>query len=148
MPQKARDMLVSFYRSHFSPQTPAATSRYPYSVPLADWLFNRDYQEDLVQLKSTLSEMGCSIPTLYKQYTELCEPGGVQFMDFGVDPEFNDCVDGLVVVDISTIKSSRYQRYIAPYLQNQTPETLPELRADLVRSRPRIKTVAIEAFAA
>ena len=119
MPQKARDLLVSFYRSYFSPETPAATSRRPYSAPLMDWLFSRDYQEGLVYLKSILSEMGCSIPTLYKQYTELCEPGGVQFMDFGVDPEFNDCVDGLVVVDISAMKPSRYQRYIAPFRQDQ-----------------------------
>jgi len=122
IPQKARDLLVSFYRSHFAPETPAATSRRPYSAPLADWLFNSNYQEDLAYLKNTLSEMGCSIPTLYKQYTELCEPGGVQFMDFGIDPEFNHCVDGLVVVDISTIKPSRYQRYIAPYLQNTPSE--------------------------
>jgi|GEM_PF-3874953 len=39
-------------------------------------------------------------------------------MDFGVDPEFNNCVDGLVVVDISAMKPSRYQRYIIPHLQN------------------------------
>jgi len=117
MPQKARDLLVSFYRTHFSPETPAATSRNPYSPRLADWLFKHDYQEDLIYLKSVLSEMGCSIPTLYKQYTELCRPGGVKFMDFGVDPAFNDCVDGLVVVDISAIKPSSYQRYIAPHMQ-------------------------------
>jgi len=135
MPEKARDLLVSFYRTHFSPETPAATSRNPYSTRVADWLFKRDYQEDLIYLKSILSEMGCSIPTLYKQYTELCKPGGVKFMDFGVDPEFNDCVDGLVVVDISAIKSSSYQRYIAPHLQNQRQDARefqenapPELR--------------------
>jgi len=159
MPQKARDLLVSFYRSHFSPETPVATSRRPYSTPLADWLFNRDYQEDLTYLKNTLSEMGCSIPTLYKQYTELCEPGGVQFMDFGVDPEFNHCVDGLVVVDISAIKPSRYKRYIAPYRQNgqQTPETQDsrngislELQAGFIHGCPRVKEKAAtsEIFAA
>ena len=156
MPQKARDLLVSFYRSHFSPKTPAATSRRPYSAPLADWLFNRDYQEDLVYLKSALSEMGCSIPTLYKQYTELCDPGGVQFMDFGVDPEFNNCVDGLVVVDVSAIKPSRYQRYITPYLQGgQKPrepreEDLPELRAGIIHGyrEAEEKTAGVAAFAA
>jgi hypothetical protein len=61
--------------------------------------------------------MNCGIPTLYKQYSELCEEGGVQFMDFGVDPDFNDCVGGLVLVDISMLKASRYERYVAPYLQ-------------------------------
>ena len=142
MPKKARDLLVSFYRSHFSPETPAATSRCPYSAPLADWLFNRDYQEDLTYLKNVLSEMGCSIPTLYKQYTELCEPGGVQFMDFGIDPEFNHCVDGLVVVDISTIKPSRYQRYVATYQQNgssEAQEPLPKAQANPARSKTRRK---------
>jgi hypothetical protein len=34
---------------------------------------------------------------LYKQYSEVCEPGGVQFIDFGSDPDFNNCVDGLVL---------------------------------------------------
>ena len=148
MPQKARDLLVSFYRSHFSPETPVATSRRPYSAPLADWLFNRDYQEDLVYLKNVLSEMGCSIPTLYKQYTEFCEPGGVQFLDFGVDPEFNHCVDGLVVVDISTIKPSRHQRYIAPYLQNRPseetrkPQIVPKLQTVPARLKTKTATAA------
>ncbi|MDU3933450.1 MAG: GNAT family N-acetyltransferase, partial [Serratia liquefaciens] len=57
--------------------------------------------------------IGCSIPTLYKQYTELCEPGGVQFIDFGTDPAFNNCIDGLVLVDLTRLKPARFQRYIA-----------------------------------
>ena len=56
--------------------------------------------------------MGTSIPTLYKQYTELCAPGGVVFLDFNVDPDFGDCVDGLVVVDISQLKPNKRKRYI------------------------------------
>ena len=48
--------------------------------------------------------MGVAIPTLYKQYTELCEPGGVKFLDFGVDADFAGCVDGLVLVDIDKLK--------------------------------------------
>ena len=119
LPQEARDLLVSFYRSYFTPEIPAATSRRPYPAFPDGQLFNSDYQEDFSILKDMLSEMGCSIPTLYKQYTEFCEPGGVQFMDFGIDPEFNNCVDGLVVVDVTTIKPSRYQRYIAPFLQTE-----------------------------
>ena len=56
-----------------------------------------------MRLKSLLSNIGCSIPTLYKQYTELCEPGGVQFIDFGTDPAFNNCIDGLVLVDTTRL---------------------------------------------
>lgn len=63
--------------------------------------------------------MGCAIPTLYKQYSELCEPGGVRFIDFGIDPDFNNCIDGLVLVDLQQLKESRYQRYIAPFISDK-----------------------------
>ncbi|RQM63544.1 GNAT family N-acetyltransferase, partial [Aeromonas hydrophila] len=45
-------------------------------------------------------------------YSELCEPGGVQFMDFGIDPDFNHCIDGLVWVDVSRLKPHKRARYI------------------------------------
>ena len=71
-----------------------------------------NYQQDLVHLKSLLGTMGVSIPTLYKQYTELCLPGGVRFLDFNVDPGFSDCIDGLVVVDTAQLKPAKRKRYI------------------------------------
>jgi hypothetical protein len=71
-----------------------------------------DYNDDLARLKSLLGNLGCAIPPLYKQYSEVCEPGGVQFIDFGSDPDFNNCVDGLVLVDLTYLKANRYQRYI------------------------------------
>ncbi|MNG75346.1 2-acyl-glycerophospho-ethanolamine acyltransferase [compost metagenome] len=116
MPGEAHDLLIAFYRLYFSRGSARAQSRQPYpaSSPQVLAQFAGDnYQEDLVRLKSLLSNIGCSIPTLYKQYTELCEPGGVQFIDFGTDPAFSNCIDGLVLVDLTRIKPSRYQRYIA-----------------------------------
>jgi len=59
-----------------------------------------------------LANMGVSIPTLYKQYSELCEPGGVKFLAFGTDPDFADCIDGLVLVDINQIKVNKRARYL------------------------------------
>jgi hypothetical protein len=47
-------------------------------------------------------------------------------MDFGIDPDFNDCVDGLVLVDISMLKTSCHERYIAQYLKKE--ETLLHAR--------------------
>ena len=44
--------------------------------------------------------MGFSVPTLFKQYTEIANPEGVRFHGFNIDPDFNFCVDGLVMVDI------------------------------------------------
>lgn len=115
LPTTARDLLIAFYRIYFPPQQALALSRNPYPASLPQILaqfVGDDYSADLIRLKNLLNNIGCSIPTLYKQYSELCEPGGVQFIDFGTDPAFNNCIDGLVLVDIHRLKSSRYQRYI------------------------------------
>ncbi|MDR1976907.1 MAG: lysophospholipid acyltransferase family protein [Campylobacteraceae bacterium] len=119
MPPAAIDLLVSFYRLYFAPKVVVAASKNPYppsSTRILENFVGNDYKKDMQFLKGTLTSMGCSIPTLYKQYSELCEYGGVQFMDFGVDPTFNS-ICGLVVVDIAMFKTSRYDRYIAPYLK-------------------------------
>ena len=52
------------------------------------------------------------MPTLFKQYSEICEKGGVRFLDFGVDAEFGYCVDGLVLVDLNTLKETKRKRYL------------------------------------
>ncbi|MEB6380593.1 lysophospholipid acyltransferase family protein [Leclercia adecarboxylata] len=119
LPPAARDLLVAFYRLWFPATHPLATSRRPYPASLPDVLAQfggEDYVEDLTRLKSLLGNLGCGIPPLYKQYSELCEPGGVQFIDFGSDPAFNNCVDGLVLVDLCYLKANRYQRYIEAHL--------------------------------
>ncbi|WP_279501484.1 lysophospholipid acyltransferase family protein [Aeromonas veronii] len=115
LPPAAKDLLVSFYRQHFAPELALAASRRPYpeTQPLFEGV---DYGADLKALKARLDNLGCAIPTLYKQYSELCEPGGVQFMDFGIDPDFNHCIDGLVWVDVSRIKSHKRARYIGSHL--------------------------------
>ena len=115
LPPAARDLLVAFYRLWFPATHPLAASRQPYPASLPDVLAQFggvDYVDDLTKLKSLLGNLGCGIPPLYKQYSELCEPGGVQFIDFGSDPAFNNCVDGLVLVDLCYLKANRYQRYI------------------------------------
>ncbi|SFN06248.1 Putative hemolysin [Izhakiella capsodis] len=125
LPLAARDLLVAFYRLYFAPTLPLAQSRRPYPASLPDVLaqFSGDnYHEDLQRLKSLLNNLGCSIPPLYKQYSELCEQGGVQFIDFGSDPDFNNCIDGLVLVDVSQLKASRFARYVGVYRpENATP---------------------------
>ena len=47
-----------------------------------------------------------------RQYTELCERGGVEFIDFNVDPAFANCIDGLVVVDLQKVKKAKLNRYM------------------------------------
>ena len=57
-----------------------------------------------------------AVPTLYKQYREVCEPGGVKFLDFGIDRNFGNSIDGLILVDLQRLQANRYLRYIAPHL--------------------------------
>ena len=117
MPRMARELLIYFYKLYFADPQASPCSRNPFrfSLPVTDLarsFVGDNFQQDLVHLKSLLGTMGASIPTLYKQYTDLCPPGGVLFLDFNVDRDFADCVDGLVVVDIDQLKPGKRRRYI------------------------------------
>jgi putative hemolysin len=117
-PKAARDLLVYFYTLYFSSEDDSALPNRPYALDittmqqLQQHFSGNNYTEDFVELKHLLANMGLAVPTLYKQYSELTEPGGVQFLSFGVDPEFADCIDGLVLVDISKIKAAKRARYL------------------------------------
>jgi hypothetical protein len=63
-------------------------------------------------LKDNLDALGARVPMLYKQYTELCEPGGARFLAFGVDPDFNNAVDGLIEVDLGRMRPKKRERYL------------------------------------
>jgi hypothetical protein len=66
----------------------------------------------LGQLKHHLDALGVSMPVLYRQYVDLVEPAGVQFLDFGEDPDFSGCVDGLVMLDLANLKPAKRARYL------------------------------------
>ncbi|GGW86194.1 GNAT family N-acyltransferase [Alteromonas halophila] len=113
-PQPAKDLLVHFYRSHFPAKFGCAVSRkpYPVSADVLQTFSGKHYREEFTELKALLANMGVNVPTLYKQYTEVCEPEGVAFLDFNVDPDFNDCIDGLVVVDLRALTVKKRKRYL------------------------------------
>ena len=117
IPDAAKDLMIYFYKLYFSTASlQMASSKQPYALEdieaLKKLFCGQDYRKDFMLLKSMLANMEIAIPTLYKQYTELCEPGGVRFLDFGVDPEFSGCVDGLVLVDTQQLKDKKRKRYI------------------------------------
>ncbi len=117
-PKAARDLLVYFYTLYFSKEDDSALPNQPYQLDhqtmlQLQLLFSGDnYSEDFVQLKHLLANMGVAVPTLYKQYSEVAEPGGVQFLSFGVDPAFADCIDGLVLLDLQQLKPQKRARYL------------------------------------
>lgn len=111
---QARDLMIDFYSAHFPAESHWATARLPY-IRASGTTFHFagvDYVSEFAELKTRMAELGASIPPLYKQYSELCEPGGVQFAAYNIDPDFADCVDGLVMVDIEKMKPARRKRYL------------------------------------
>lgn len=115
--QKAQGMMIYFYQTYFGAEDKLVQHKAPYSM--VQWVkehceevfTGNDYRTDMRTLKEELGFMGYSVPTLYKQYSELCEEGGVQFMDFGYDKNFNNCMDGFIVADLSLLKESKRKRY-------------------------------------
>jgi putative hemolysin len=113
LPQLAKDALVQFFSQHFPDPEQLACGRTPYAAeqqPLASP--SGDYSQDFASLKQYLAAMQVAIPTLYKQYADLCEAGGVRFLDFNIDADFADAIDGLVMVDIHQLKAAKRARYI------------------------------------
>jgi putative hemolysin len=116
--EEAKNMIVYFYKKWFPSSTKysVAKNRYIISQKAENELrsiFNSDnYLSELKIMKHRIKLLGYSIPTLYKQYSELCDPGGVKFLDFGVDNDFQNCIDALILVDLSLIKESKRERYL------------------------------------
>ncbi|RZQ56386.1 GNAT family N-acetyltransferase [Pseudidiomarina tainanensis] len=113
LPSVAQDALVQFFGDHFPDPDQLAQARTPFmpnSRPLPD--ISDDYADDLVHLKHFLAHQGAAIPTLYKQYADLCDKGGVRFLGFNVDADFANAVDGLVMVDIQRLKAQKRKRYL------------------------------------
>lgn len=123
MPQAAKELMVYFYDLYFGCKQNIATSRSPFTIEqavvtqLKQQFTGQDYKADFSQLKHLLANMGAAVPTLYKQYSELTERGGVQFLDFGVDAEFANCIDGLVMLDLTKLKAKKRERYLGTTLK-------------------------------
>ena len=111
-PYWARRALVNFYQRYYGASPAIASARQPVAFPAEPVVEDIAADQAFVRLRGQLSEAGLSWPTLYKQYTELCMPGGATFSAFHVDDLFADCIDGLVVVDLDSLKPSRRQRYL------------------------------------
>jgi len=117
--QKAQGMMIYFYQTYFGAHKNLVQHKAPYSM--VQWVKEHcekvftgdDYRIDMRTLKEELGFMGYSVPTLYKQYSELCEEGGVQFMDFGYDKNFNNCMDGFIVADLKLLKETKRKRYFS-----------------------------------
>jgi putative hemolysin len=116
-PTVAKDMMIFYYSHYFKEQGNLieAKTSYQYSNNISEIkeLFDlEDKKKDFKFLKSALSNIGVTIPTLYKQYSEITEDGGVKFLSFNIDKNFADCIDGFILVEVDKINERAKKRYI------------------------------------
>lgn len=118
LPLAAREWIVHYHRHYFGDPERLAVARNPFVVSAqveaeasAAWS-GRTQAEALAHLRTRLDSMGAQLPVLYKQYADVCEPDGVRFLAFGVDPAFGGCVDGLVRLDLTRLRPAKRSRYL------------------------------------
>ncbi|MBD3289533.1 GNAT family N-acetyltransferase [candidate division KSB1 bacterium] len=114
--EDAKRLIIYFYRKWYGLDGQAfSNNRFIFTKQaekeLSQIFNNSSIEEDYRVLKSTLKNYGYSIPVLFKKYSELCEQDGVRFLDFGVDEDFSNCVDGLVFLELEKLKQSKRKRY-------------------------------------
>lgn len=115
---EAKELIIHFYSKWFPSKKNYVNSRNPFTTSESSLInFNKifnngDYNKELLILKSQLNNLGHSIPTLFKQYADLCIPGGVQFLAYNIDNNFSNCVDALVLLDLTYLKENKRKRYI------------------------------------
>lgn len=117
-PEEAKNLIVYFYKKWFGSDEKLVTAKNKFvfsekdQKELYEFFTGTNYKKELLLLKNRLKVYGFAIPTLFKQYSELCEEGGTIFLDFGIDRDFQNCIDGFILIDIDKIKYSKKERYI------------------------------------
>lgn len=115
LPLAAREQLVAYYQRYYGCEAGLAESPRPFRYFAAPPCFGElDAETAFGVLKANLAAAGATVPMLYRQYTDLCEPGGARFLAFGVDPGFSDSIDGLIEIDLMRIRPGKRQRYLRP----------------------------------
>ncbi|MBL8499504.1 MAG: lysophospholipid acyltransferase family protein [Nitrosomonas sp.] len=119
LPETAQQTIANFYHQLCGNDQQLAAPRIPFEfntaadfAPFSKAADDAAYKHAYSLLKEKLDASGVKVPVLYKQYAELCEPGGCEFLGFNIDPQFSNCVDALILVHVGAIKEKKHQRYI------------------------------------
>ncbi len=122
IPREAREWIVAAHRHYFGAPG-LAEARQPFVISndvnhgVQQALDGLDASAGLGKLKHHLDALGVTLPVLYRQYVDLVDADGVQFLDFGEDPDFSGCVDGLVMLDLARLKPAKRSRYLGKAAQ-------------------------------
>ncbi len=113
----AKSMMVYYYKKWYGNDQNLAVAKKQFVLSKkaeeeAEATLNgENYTEEFTNMKIALKGMGFTIPVLYKEYTRLCDYGGLTFIDFGVDESFSNTVDGLGLFDLQKLSAKSYRRY-------------------------------------
>jgi len=122
LPIAARAQIVAYYARYHADGRAHAAAKRPFAMEQPALFEDLDAATAMRLLRENLDALGATVPMLYKQYVELCEPGGARFLAFGVDPDFSDAIDGLIEVDLQRLKPNKRERYLGS-------PTTPEIHA-------------------
>jgi len=120
-PAFAKELIVFYYKKWYGGKENLVKPNNSFSLSkskeleLPGLFDSGSVKRDYKILKNILRQTNCSTPVLYKHYSDLCEDGGVSFLGFGVDKNFENCIDGLILVDINLIKPEKKNRYIKSF---------------------------------
>jgi putative hemolysin len=111
-PKLAKELISGFYKQQLGDEHSLAVGKRPFKLSkptqaIAETEFAGDYKESYKKLNALLNLEGVKVPTLFKQYAELCDDKGCRFIDFSVDPDFNGCIDAFIFVEIDKIKPKK-----------------------------------------
>lgn len=116
-PQNAKELIIGFFQQQLGSNQDLAKAIRPVSLSknnqqIAKEVFNGEYKESYKKLNALLDLQGVKVPTLFKQYAEVTDNKGCRFIDFSLDPEFNACIDGLILVELDKLKPKKRERYV------------------------------------
>lgn len=117
-PRDLRDLAVYYYERYYRTHKPLALANHPHLIEPQSFarinseFSSMDQQDGFRHLQQCFSQAGHKLPTLYKQYASLYEPGGYSLLAFSVDSDFGNCLDGLFMGDLTLMKANKKKRYL------------------------------------
>lgn len=116
--KNAQNLIIFYYDKYYGGKKELLKPIKPLVLTKAETkqmqeiFIGKNKKENFLILKKNLKFYKASVPTLYKQYADLCDDGGITFMGYNIDKEFNNCVDSFILVNVENIKEKKYARYI------------------------------------
>lgn len=108
LPDAARRQLLAWCEGCYG-RSGWARGRHPVAPPAPGCT---DPADALKLLRAEFERLGVTIPPLFRQYVDLVEPDGVRFLAYSRDPDFADCIDALVWLDLSRLRPAKRARYL------------------------------------